>query len=68
MAGFLPSVWGLYFTTVLMSTGFHYLATMEQSLAMQWTSERELPVVLGAHDPRSPRSRRSRPTASCSAR
>ena len=47
MAGFLPSVWGLYFTTVLMSTGFHYLATMEQSLAMQWTSERELPVVLG---------------------
>ena len=47
MAGFLPSVWGLYFTTMLMSTGFHYLATMQQSLAMQWTSERELPVVLG---------------------
>ena len=47
MAGFLPTIWGLYFTTVLMSTGFHYLATMEQSLAMQWTSERELPVVLG---------------------
>ena len=47
MAGFLPTLWGLYFTTVLMSTGFHYLATMEQSLAMQWTSERELPVVLG---------------------
>ena len=32
LVGFLPSVWGLYFTTVLMSTGFHYLATMEQSL------------------------------------
>ena len=47
LAGFLPSVWGLYFTTVLMSTGFHYLATMEQSLAMQWTSKRELPLVLG---------------------
>ena len=47
MAGFLPSVWGLYFTTVVMSTGFHYLATMEQSLAMQWTTRRELPVVLG---------------------
>ena len=30
-----------------MSTGFHYLATMEQSLAMQWTGKRELPVVLG---------------------
>ena len=47
IVGFLPSVWGLYFTTVLMSTGFHYLATMERSLAMQWTSPRELPVVLG---------------------
>ena len=47
LVGFLPSVWGLYFTTVLMSTGFHYFATMEQSLAMQWTSKRELPVVLG---------------------
>ena len=47
LVGFLPSVWGLYFTTVLMSTGFHYLATMEQSLSMQWTSKREFPVVLG---------------------
>ena len=47
LAGFLPSVWGLYFTTMLMSTGFHYLATMQQSLAMQWTGKRELPVVLG---------------------
>ena len=47
LVGFLPSVWGIYFTTVLMSVGFHYLATMEQSLAMQWTSTRELPVVLG---------------------
>ncbi len=47
LVGFLPSVWGIYFTTVLMSIGFHYLATMEQSLAMQWTSPRELPVVLG---------------------
>ena len=47
LVGFLPSVWGIYFTTVLMSIGFHYLATMEQSLAMQWTSPRELPVLLG---------------------
>ena len=47
IVGFLPSIWGIYFTTVLMSTGFHYLATMEQSLAMQWTSPRELPVLLG---------------------
>ena len=47
LVGFLPSVWGIYFTTVIMSLGFHYLATMEQSLAMQWTSARDLPVVLG---------------------
>ena len=47
VVGFLPSVWGIYFTTVIMSLGFHYLATMEQSLAMQWTSARDLPVVLG---------------------
>ena len=47
LVGFLPAVWGIYFTTIVMSTGFHYLATMEQSLAMQWTGKGELPVVLG---------------------
>ena len=47
LVGFLPAIWGIYFTTIVMSTGFHYLATMEQSLAMQWTGKRELPVVLG---------------------
>ncbi len=47
LTGLLPSVYGLYFTTLLMSTGFHFLATMEQSLAMQWTSKEELPLVLG---------------------
>ena len=47
LTGFLPTVWGLYFTTMVMSTGFHYLATVEQSLAMQWTSRHELPLVLG---------------------
>ena len=47
LVGFLPAIWGIYFTTIVMSTGFHYLATMEQSLAMQWSSKRELPVVLG---------------------
>ena len=47
LTGFLPWVWGLYFTTLLMSVGFHYLATMEQSLSMQWTSREELPVVMG---------------------
>ncbi len=47
LTGLLPTVWGLYFTTMVMSIGFHYLATMEQSLSMQWTSKEELPLVLG---------------------
>ena len=47
LTGLLPTLWGLYFTTILMSVGFHYLATMEQSLSMQWTSKEELPLVLG---------------------
>ena len=47
LTGLLPSVWGLYFTTLVMSTGFHFLSTMEQSLSMQWSSKEELPLVLG---------------------
>jgi len=47
LTGFFPTVWGIWFTTIIMSTGFHYLATMEQSLSMQWTSKEMLPVVLG---------------------
>jgi len=47
LTGFFPSVWGIYFTTIIMSTGFHYLSTMEQSLAMQWSEPSALPVVLG---------------------
>ena len=47
LTGLLPVVWGIYFTTLLMSTGFHFLATMEQSLSMQWSTKQELPLVLG---------------------
>jgi hypothetical protein len=47
ITGFFPTILGLYVTTFIMSTGFHYLATMEQSLAMQWSDKRELPLVLG---------------------
>ena len=47
LTGLLPWVWGLYFTTLLMSIGFHYLAIMKQSLSMQWSSKEELPLVLG---------------------
>ncbi len=47
LTGLLPVVWGIYFTTLLMSIGFHFLATMEQSLSMQWSTKQELPLVLG---------------------
>jgi len=47
MTGFLPSEYGLYFTTVLMSIGFHYFYTLQQSLTLQWTSTEEAPQVLG---------------------
>ena len=34
--GYFPTVLGLYATTVLMSTGFHYYETVNQSLQLQW--------------------------------
>ena len=36
LTGFFPSVVGLYCTTVLMSIGFHYYETINQSLSLQW--------------------------------
>ncbi len=45
--GFFPSEYGLYFTTVLMSLGFHYFEAVKQSLAMQWLSRDEAPQVFG---------------------
>ncbi len=47
IAGFFPTVYGLYFTTVLMSIGFHYFEAVKQSLAMQWLSHEEAPQVFG---------------------
>jgi len=47
LTGFLPSEYGLYFTTVLMSIGFHYYYTLEQSLTLQWIEAEKTPVVLG---------------------
>jgi hypothetical protein len=45
--GFFPTVYGLYFTTVVMSLGFHYFEAVKQSLALQWLSKQEAPQVLG---------------------
>lgn len=47
MTGFLPTVYGLYFTTVVMSLGFHYFEAVKQSLALQWLTKDEAPQVLG---------------------
>ena len=45
--GFFPTEYGLYFTTVLMSIGFHYFEATKQSLSLQWLSKEEAPAVLG---------------------
>ena len=47
MTGFFPTAYGLYFTTIIMSTGFHYFEAVKQSLSLQWLSKDEAPIVLG---------------------
>ena len=47
LTGYFPSVYGLYFTTIIMSTGFHYFETVKNSLSLQWLSKDEAPQVLG---------------------
>jgi len=47
ITGMLPSVLGLYCSTVLMSMGFHYAETIVQSLSLQLISTERLPLVLG---------------------
>ena len=47
ITGFFPTVYGLYFTTVLMSLGFHYFEAVKQSLALQWLTKEEAPQVFG---------------------
>ena len=42
-----PSAFWLYFTTVVMSIGFHYLETLHNSLSLQWLSKAEAPKILG---------------------
>ncbi|WP_246722605.1 MFS transporter [Aliikangiella sp. G2MR2-5] len=47
VTGLFPFEIGLYATTVLMSIGFHYFETVNNSLALQWLSKEEAPGVLG---------------------
>ena len=47
ITGYLPSVFGLYFSTFIMSVGFHYYETLKQSLSLQWFSIDKAPAMLG---------------------
>ena len=47
LTGLFPSVLGLYVTTVIMSIGFHYLETLNQSLSLQWLDKAKAPIILG---------------------
>lgn len=47
LTGYFPSVLGLYITTVIMSVGFHYFETMNQSLTLQWVSKEDAPHFMG---------------------
>ncbi|MBS1269299.1 MAG: hypothetical protein MAG794_00248 [Gammaproteobacteria bacterium] len=45
--GFWPTPLGLYITTILMSVGFHYYYTLQQSLTLQWIDKQHSPIVMG---------------------
>jgi predicted MFS family arabinose efflux permease len=47
VTGFFPSFIGLLSTTVIMSIGYHYFETIQQSLALQWVGHDRAPIVLG---------------------
>ncbi|PLW75567.1 MFS transporter [Cohaesibacter celericrescens] len=47
LTGMMPSTWGLYFTTIIMSIGFHYYETTNQSLCLQWLPKDKAPAMMG---------------------
>ncbi len=47
VTGFFPAVFGLYLTTIVMSLGFHYYETLQQSLSLQWIDKKRAPETLG---------------------
>lgn len=47
LTGLMPTTMGLVFTTLIMSFGFHYFETMNQSLTLQYFSHTEAPLVMG---------------------
>ena len=47
MTGLFPSTYLFYLTTLIMSLGFHYFETMNQSLSLQWLPKDEAAHGLG---------------------
>lgn len=47
VTGFFPTVIGLYLTTLIMSIGFHYYATLQTSLTLQWIVKDKTPELMG---------------------
>jgi hypothetical protein len=47
LTGMLPTFYGVLFTTLIMSTGFHYYETLNQSLTLQYFETNKAPVVFG---------------------
>ena len=47
LTGYLPTVIGLYCTTLLMSFGFHYYEAVQSSLSLQWIEKDRTALVLG---------------------
>ncbi len=47
LTGIFPSIYGLYATTVIMSIGFHYYETVNNSLSLQWFDKTEAAHLLG---------------------
>ena len=47
VTGFFPSYYGLIFTTLIMSFGFHYYETTNQSLTLQYFDQDTSPLVFG---------------------
>lgn len=45
LTGFLPTFYGVILTTLIMSFGFHYYETLNQSLTLQYFSTSESPLV-----------------------
>lgn len=45
--GYFPSVIGLYITTIIMSIGFHYFETVNQSLTLQWIKKDQTAHFMG---------------------